>query len=158
MVILWYNYHPNGMGDQNALHGGCPPEEGLEKWSGNKWIRLKPRSPPADWLPDHPALKRYGWREPQAEVARDPAACTLQVVSSSKEPGELKWVNPSSGERVFQGSLTDGSTISINSYKGHKFVAVVNGQETNSFTCEGDFSSFVLNSERRVVESSRVDL
>merc|ERR1711963_1345464 len=31
-VILWYNFHPNGRGDQNALHGGCPPDPGYEKW------------------------------------------------------------------------------------------------------------------------------
>merc|ERR1719424_1948688 len=40
-VILWYNYHANGRGDFNSLHGGCPPAKGLTKWSGNKWINIK---------------------------------------------------------------------------------------------------------------------
>jgi len=58
-VILWYNYHPSGRGDRNALHAGCPPGKGLTKWSGNKWVNTKPftwSEPP--WIYNHPAIKR----------------------------------------------------------------------------------------------------
>jgi len=61
-VILWYNFHPSGRGDRNALHAGCPPGKGLTKWSGNKWVNIKPfdwSEPP--WIYDHPAMKRMGW-------------------------------------------------------------------------------------------------
>ena len=37
-IILWYNLLPNGVVDQDALHGGCPVKENGTKLSANVWI------------------------------------------------------------------------------------------------------------------------
>jgi len=62
-VILCYNYHPSGRGDRNALHAGCPVGPNLTKWSANKWVRIKPNHAPGQWIEDHPALKRHGFKD-----------------------------------------------------------------------------------------------
>eukprot|EP00939_MAST-03C_sp_MAST-3C-sp1_P002232 g2232.t1 len=37
-IILWYNLLPNGVLDEDSLHGGCPVKGEATKWSANVWI------------------------------------------------------------------------------------------------------------------------
>lgn len=43
-VIIFYSLYPNGEGDEDSLHAGCPPRSEDEKWSANKWVWNKPQS------------------------------------------------------------------------------------------------------------------
>ncbi|CAK0832127.1 unnamed protein product [Prorocentrum cordatum] len=126
-VLLWYNYHANGRGDYNALHGGCPPAEGLEKWTGNKWIRIKPGStPPAEWMEDHPGLKRFGWKENALEdlvgrrkVQDDPAAtCSLSVSNlySKTDALKLAWINPKTRQAKEVAEVLPGRSTQLKSF------------------------------------------
>merc|ERR1712039_315540 len=119
---------PNGRGDQNALHGGCPPAKGLDKWSGNKWIHTKSfRTPLPKWMPDHPGLKRYGWREDALEQLTGakheahPDACELFVSSRYSLPLSLSWVNPTSQDMTFLATIEPGGSSVMNSFVGHRF-------------------------------------
>eukprot|EP00811_Abedinium_folium_P002289 NODE_12098_length_1246_cov_5.490617.p1 GENE.NODE_12098_length_1246_cov_5.490617~~NODE_12098_length_1246_cov_5.490617.p1 ORF type:complete len:333 (+),score=100.52 NODE_12098_length_1246_cov_5.490617:108-1001(+) len=40
-IVMFYSLLPSGAIDDNALHGGCPPEAGT-KWAANKWVWNKP--------------------------------------------------------------------------------------------------------------------
>lgn len=37
-VVVFFSLLPNGEMDEYSLHGGCPPSEGEQKWSANKWV------------------------------------------------------------------------------------------------------------------------
>mmetsp|Transcript_23112 Transcript_23112/g.25668 ORF Transcript_23112/g.25668 Transcript_23112/m.25668 type:complete len:270 (+) Transcript_23112:43-852(+) len=39
-AVLFYNYHPNGTTDSNALHAGLPVIKGT-KWAMTKWVRKR---------------------------------------------------------------------------------------------------------------------
>ena len=120
-VILWYNYHPDGTGDQNSLHGGCPPAAGLDKWSGNKWINTKPfGSPPAQWMPSHPALKRFGW-DFGADLDEEPNGCQLSLRSEHAQDAMVAWINPDSREGSDVSKLDALGYAALNSYQGHEF-------------------------------------
>jgi len=154
-VILWYNFHPDGTGDQNSVHGGCPPAEGLAKWSGNKWINTKPfPSSPPKWEPSHPALKRYGWVGEDGLPAEGPAndnSCQLTVGSNLKEDADLFWVNAQTKEEVKMMGLPvthegfDLATEStLSSYNGHVFRFKVRDEKTKGFRCSGGKTSVML--------------
>merc|ERR1712194_632613 len=117
-VILWYNFHPDGTGDQNSEHGGCPPQKGLTKWSGNKWIGTKPlRSPLAPWMPDHPALLRIGYTdEARRKKQKSSGGCKLVVKNKFKDPIDLMWTpaDPAvKGKEVNMGTLNFGEKLEV---------------------------------------------
>ncbi|CAK0839588.1 unnamed protein product [Prorocentrum cordatum] len=152
-VILWYNHHPNGRGDHNALHGGCPPAEGLEKWSGNKWIYIKPRrAPPSQWMDDHPALRRFGWNENALqelargkEVTDDPkGACTLSVTNGYSSAGSLKlaWIDPVTGRATHVAEVPGGEELQVQSWLGRHFVVTHGEEKSRPFACDRASSSF----------------
>lgn len=160
MVILWYNYHPNGMGDQNALHGGCPPAKGLTKWSGNKWIHTKPLGPPAKWMPDHPALKRFGWREGifGKEDLGDPNACAFSIRNRFSSELELLWVSERTGQQQHMLTVNPGSSQSMNSFKGHTFVAKAGGRTSTPLVCAGPRSSYIVGENLEVLPGDSSEL
>eukprot|EP00929_Paragymnodinium_shiwhaense_P034782 TRINITY_DN18881_c0_g1_i1.p1 TRINITY_DN18881_c0_g1~~TRINITY_DN18881_c0_g1_i1.p1 ORF type:complete len:509 (+),score=87.74 TRINITY_DN18881_c0_g1_i1:83-1609(+) len=135
-VILWYNYLADGRGDQNALHGGCPPGKGQEKWSGNKWIHTKPLNlPPAEWMPDHPAIRLYGYQDAGAP-SRDAVSCLLIVRSDLQASADVMWLSDS-GTEVNVGTLEPGGSISMHSTKGHKFLLNAASGKSEVFPCVG---------------------
>merc|ERR1712061_434625 len=97
-VILWYNYHPSGRGDRNALHAGCPVGTNLTKWSANKWVRIKPNDARADWVDDHPALARHGWVGTQGRAEVDPDACPVTFRNAATVVVDLMWLPPGGGD------------------------------------------------------------
>lgn len=152
-VILWYNHHPNGRGDHNALHGGCPPAGGLEKWSGNKWINIKPlRSPPPKWMDDHPALRRSGWNENALEelaqgktVTEDPkVARSLSVTNgySSADTVKLAWIDPVTKQATDVAEVPRDEEVQVKSWLSHQFVVAHGQQRSKPFTCGKGSSSF----------------
>merc|ERR1712087_875655 len=144
-VILWYNIHADGRGDQNALHGGCPPAAGFTKWSGNKWINSKSlRLPHAQWMPDHPAMKRFGWRENNKPNSNS-NECQLEVVNMNPADVELFWVNPGNKELVKMGDIQPDGSSNHNSYKGHEFIGKSKGGvQTKPFRCAGPLSKYFI--------------
>lgn len=154
-VILWYNKHPDGKGDRASLHGGCPPGPGETKWSGNKWIYVKPQgSRLPEWLPDHPALQRLGWQGPQEPKAppAEKGSCALRVVSELQAPAALAWVDRAKGERKKVGDLAPGQQQKLNSWQGHAFVVQAGGLSSEEFVCQAPGSTFA------VLEGLRVQL
>ena len=41
-----------------------PPGNGF---GGFRWVRNKPWGSVGEWIPGHPALKRFGWRDPEED-------------------------------------------------------------------------------------------
>merc|ERR1712113_870000 len=106
-VILWYNFHPSGRGDRNALHAGCPVGKGLEKWSGNKWVHIKPlHSPPAKWNPKHPVLKRMNWK---GKHGGDPNACKIAFLNRASFAVDTIWLSPDGSDAAL-GKIEPGQT------------------------------------------------
>eukprot|EP00931_Biecheleriopsis_adriatica_P095456 TRINITY_DN69059_c0_g1_i1.p1 TRINITY_DN69059_c0_g1~~TRINITY_DN69059_c0_g1_i1.p1 ORF type:complete len:532 (-),score=94.33 TRINITY_DN69059_c0_g1_i1:72-1499(-) len=145
-VILWYNYLASGRGDRNALHGGCPVGENLTKWSGNKWVRIKPLSQQASWIDNHPALERYGYTPPGGAAQSSASAdCAISFANNAQEEVKLLWIPDAQGEKMTLASVPAGQTISQSSYNGHQFqLTSASGQISNVVKCEPPTSSFVL--------------
>lgn len=152
-VLLWYNYHANGRGDHNALHAGCPPAGGLEKWTGNKWIRIKSGlTPPSEWMADHPGLIRFGWNENALEelagrkrVKGGPAgACSLSVTNSYSETDALKlaWIHPVTRQAKEVAEVPPGGSATMKSLVGHQFAVAHGPERSETFACEKGRSSF----------------
>merc|ERR1719414_2867501 len=146
-VVLWYNYHPNGRGDQNALHGGCPPAKGQEKWSGNKWIHIKSlRGPMPQWMPDHPGLKRYGWQEDALKKLGREKDRTCKLFVSSEYPKSLKlfWITPGTGAQIAMAEVEPKGSTGLSSFVGHNFRVGTDGDETMSapFVCAKAISEY----------------
>lgn len=120
-VVLWYNYHPNGRGDRNALHAGCPVGEGLVKWSGNKWVNIKPvDSPAATWNDSHPALKRCKWTGEKGKTKpRDPNECGLVFHNKAKVEVDVLWLGDGKDHALLK--LEPGKSSPLNSFRGHEF-------------------------------------
>lgn len=156
-VVLWYNYHADGSGDQNSEHGGCPPRKGLTKWSGNKWIGKKPQhTSPAAWMPDHPALMRIGYSDASlaAERAASPTGCKLWVKNKFKKTVNLMWV--SQGAETSVGSAAPGDKFSLDSHDGHSFLFKVDDTTRSSpFQCKGKMSAYFYSENGEVVKSKK---
>jgi len=151
-VILWYNYIADGRGDHNALHGGCKPGDGMEKWSGNKWIHTKSLNlAKAQWMPDHPALKRFGFEEgPPMMAQQAPNRCVLAVKSLHAENLELFWVNPQDKQRHKMQDIAPGGISSMQSFKGHSFTVGATGKMSSEMVCSSDSSQFTVNPDLQI--------
>jgi prolyl 4-hydroxylase len=149
-VILWYNFHPSGRGDRNALHAGCPPGVNDTKWSANKWVHTKPVGVNvAKWDPSHPALDRYGWNK-----APDPNACDIEFWSEYANPVEVFWSSPDGSGRKIAG-LAPGARTTQNSFIGHQFFAGSEGRKTKKVTCrKGKRNSYTIGSDFVIREGS----
>jgi prolyl 4-hydroxylase len=130
-VVLWYNFHPSGRGDRNALHAGCPPSVNDTKWSANKWVHTKPMNlAPAKWDPTHPALERYGWNKKP-----DPNSCKIEFRSEYADPLEVYWHwAPSKTTKKIAG-LAPGQRVTQTSVVGHTFFLQGSGRKSALVTC-----------------------
>lgn len=146
-VVMWYNYHSSGRGDTNALHAGCPVGKGLVKWSANKWVRLKPSGSMGRWVENHPALKRHGWKGVGATAQPpDPNKCNMFFENAAGEDVNIMW-RGENGQGADLGSLDDGTTRSMDSFRGHKFLLQAGKRESNLITCKPPLTAVRLNTE-----------
>eukprot|EP00930_Biecheleria_cincta_P040018 TRINITY_DN27454_c0_g1_i1.p1 TRINITY_DN27454_c0_g1~~TRINITY_DN27454_c0_g1_i1.p1 ORF type:complete len:558 (-),score=86.18 TRINITY_DN27454_c0_g1_i1:80-1609(-) len=144
-VILWYNFLATGRGDRNALHGGCPVGENLTKWSGNKWVRIKPLHKPGRWIDNHPALARYGWTLGDTG-AKDPNSCAVTFTNEAEEDVSLMFINEDGAAQVV-GEVKAGQSQSMASFRGHQFqVRSSSGRVSGVVVCYPPASSFTLSS------------
>eukprot|EP00927_Polykrikos_kofoidii_P009484 TRINITY_DN13950_c1_g1_i1.p1 TRINITY_DN13950_c1_g1~~TRINITY_DN13950_c1_g1_i1.p1 ORF type:complete len:501 (-),score=63.32 TRINITY_DN13950_c1_g1_i1:54-1556(-) len=151
-VILWYNFRADGRGDHNALHGGCPPALGQEKWSGNKWIHTKSqRLPDAEWMPDHPALKRFGWTELEETQQKNVDNCRLVVHSEYPQSADLLWLHPRTKKANKVSMVESKRSVSMSSFKGHSFALEVGSKRTSAFICTEEETKFLLTTEFEVI-------
>jgi hypothetical protein len=161
-VILWYNFHPSGRGDRNALHAGCPPGLNDTKWSANKWVHTKPLDiAPAKWDPKHPALDRYGW-----DKKPDPNACNVEFWSEYADPIEIHWLSPD-GSSVRLAGLVSGQRSTQNSFIGHNFFVTSKGsfakdippRKSPTITCrKGGDNIYTIDSDFVIKGGSKEEL
>jgi len=147
-AILWYNLHANGRGDRNALHSGCPVGRNLTKWSVNKWVHTKPLGKPAQWIPDHPALARFGWSyrgPPSPEVAM--GSCQAVILNESGEAVDIMWREPGPEEVVKIGTIPEGGFTSMNIHDGHEFQLQSTTRVSNFVSCRKPGRNFILLAE-----------
>jgi len=137
-ALLWYNFHASGRGDRNSLHGGCPVGRGYTKWSGNKWVNIKPLSSKSSWINGHPALARHGWAD-----ARDASPCKITFENNAKEKVGIMWKN-NAGKLQQLGRLPPGTMVSQNSFNGHKFVLQGKSRQTREVWCKAPEIHFAL--------------
>lgn len=142
-VILWYNYHPSGRGDRNALHAGCPVGRGLTKWSANKWVRTKPLISPSQWIEGHPAMARYGWAGSMA-APMDPISCMVDFTNNSGETVDLMWYDPGHGSYEKLATIKAGDSLSQQSCHGHQFQLWSADRRSDQVICEMPGARFVL--------------
>ena len=72
-ALAFWSYHPNGVLDLRAFHGGCPVIEGT-KWMGQQWILGVPFEE-AEWSGDNFKASHYdnSWFEHTARRERQMA-------------------------------------------------------------------------------------
>jgi len=127
-AVLWYNMHPHGLQTPHALHAACAVEQG-EKYAINIWIYNKPYpSPPAEWDPEHPRVKRLeqiaGRKAGTDEALEDPGsnAKSMKFVNIGKSAVQVYWKG--SGKLQPMGEpLEPQKETSLQTYVGHEFVA-----------------------------------
>eukprot|EP00435_Cladocopium_sp_Y103_P045776 s1144_g13.t1 len=144
-TILWYNFLATGRGDRNALHAGCPVGENETKWSVNKWVRNKPdRMGTVQWIPGHPALKRFGWRDPDGQEPRfeypQDAACHISFQNGFAAPVALLWI--SEEEKRQLATIPKHGKKAQLSYHGHRFQVKAGDHLSNEVTCQAPSSDF----------------
>jgi len=155
-VILWYNYHPSGRGDRNALHAGCPVGPNLTKWSANKWVRIKPNHAPGQWIEDHPALKRHGFKD--KEAVENDNRCRMSITNNYQAAVNLMWLNLETNEEIMMKTPESGKAGSLNSFVGPAFVAQTDNKKSNVVSCRGSGVEFALNDRFRLEESRAQEL
>jgi len=128
-VILWYNFHPSGRGDRNALHAGCPVGPNLTKWSANKWVRIKPFNAREKWIDNHPALERFGWQQ------KDENSCQIKFINNSGETVKVVWMHPETKKGHVLTTIKSGASLSQSSFIGHRFILKSNTQKSNVVKC-----------------------
>jgi len=151
-VILWYNYHPSGRGDRNALHMGCPVGPGLVKWSGNKWINIKPTdTPPAQWVEDHPALRRMKYDGPKTEQTTE-YQCNIGFANEGPEVVDVIWRNPDTGQSQKLLSLSRGEIKYLDTQRSHEFsVQQSSGdQKSKAVHCRQSAGSYVVGAQLEI--------
>ena len=151
-VILWYNMHPSGRGDRNAIHAGCPPGVKDTKWSANKWVNTKPfNEPPANWDPGHPAIDRYGWEK------FDPNACGIEFWNEFAEPIEVHWIAHDGSSRKIAG-LESGTRTTQNSFYGHRFFVQAKGRKSQPVTCtKGSTNRYLVGGDLVIRDSGSTE-
>merc|ERR1712216_330489 len=150
-VLLWYNFHPNGRGDRNALHAGCPPGKGETKWSANKWFSIKPlNTPPSKWFDDHPALRRFGYKAKAG--APDPNACDITFTDGASEAVDVMWRGTGGLTRVQ--SVRPGTSEGLSSFKGHSFVLQAGSRQSDVAVCSKAKTIFSLSADFVLQEGS----
>lgn len=150
---MWYNLHANGRGDRNSLHAGCPVGGGLTKWSVNKWVRTKPWGKPAKWIPDHPALERYGWnyRGPESpDVAM--GSCTATLLNDAGESADIMWRQPGPETMVRLGMMQRGGLTQMNIHAGDLFQMQSGEKKSNFAFCRKPESNFILSGGFRLLD------
>eukprot|EP00811_Abedinium_folium_P000002 NODE_10001_length_1383_cov_11.965764.p1 GENE.NODE_10001_length_1383_cov_11.965764~~NODE_10001_length_1383_cov_11.965764.p1 ORF type:complete len:451 (-),score=68.45 NODE_10001_length_1383_cov_11.965764:31-1356(-) len=153
-AILWYNHHPDGAGDRNALHSACPVGEGSTKWSANKWISIKPlNSPSPHWLADHPALEREGWPEGRAPAPAN--KCYIVFSSGFSADAIVYWVD-GAGNEAELGTLRPATRLPLNSVLGHMFRLRAGSSETPVVRCASAYTAFELTEDFKLVEAPAV--
>jgi len=158
-VILWYNFHPSGRGDRNALHAGCPVGGGLTKWSANKWIRIKPLGPAAAWVDGHPALERHGWLGGAAPGAPARGSeCRVTFASRYHGDADLMWEHPQTGAWTRLAVLPAGAALSQDSYLGHVFLLQSGDQRSNAVSCDEPGMEVVLSEAFQLVRQGQGEL
>ncbi len=67
-ALAFWSYHPNGVLDLRAFHGGCPVKAGGVKWMGQQWVLGVPFDK-SEWHGDNFRKSRYkeSWFEQFAQ-------------------------------------------------------------------------------------------
>jgi len=147
-AILWYNFHPSGRGDRNALHAGCPVGANLTKWSANKWVHIKPHHEQGLWIPDHPAMIRHGWVDKRKSGASTSNECPIEFSNEAGVIADVMWLNPSGGQQLKIATLKNGDSVSQESYRGHRFLLKSGKRKSNVVTCKNQGGvAFMLNAD-----------
>jgi len=141
-VIMWYNLHPNGRGDRNSLHAGCPPGRNMTKWAANKWFDIKPHSSTPMWVDGHPALERHGFYRSAPPQVPDPNACKISFSNEAKEAVDVEWVGDQGYQKIMK--VDPGKQSVVDSYLGHQFRLVSEVRSSNVITCSETGRKFVL--------------
>jgi len=146
-AILWYNFHPSGRGDRNALHAGCPVGANLTKWSANKWVHIKPNHAQGSWIHNHPAMIRHGWVDKLKSGATKSKVCHIEFGNEAGVVADVMWLDESgSGKKI--ATLRDGESSSQESFNGHKFLMASGKRKSNVVTCKKHGGvAFVLNAK-----------
>lgn len=149
-VLLWYNFHPSGRGDANALHAGCPVGANQTKWTANKWVLIKPRSAAkVDWNESHPALQRHSWNESADDASQrgrghaSGLKCTALFANEAAVTAEVLYLR-ANGSRKALGSVAPRASKRFKSSEGHRFVMAVGSEDSNAVACTGGHARFVL--------------
>jgi len=157
-VLLWYNFHPNGRGDRNALHASCPVGSNFTKWSGNKWVGIKPRGAQAEWIDDHPAIQRHGWTGGSRSGPEDPDECDITFMNDAAEAADVMWYSPSTSSFQKIRSVSAGGSTSLQSYRRHTFQLWTPSRRSNKVTCQRGSMEFVLTSDHRLRRQAGAEL
>lgn len=127
-AVLWYHQDVLGHLDLKALHGACPPLRG-DKWGANLWIWNGPLWTMDDLVEPHPDAR------------------TAEFKNLFDRTLELKWINDQ-GEFIAIGEIEPGKRYTSNTYKNHRFAAIIDGQMVSSWTIlEEDAQEFLITTE-----------
>jgi len=111
-VVLFYSQGPDSSIDPYSLHGGCPPVKGV-KWSANVWLWNRPK----------PNMNERGKAGDQIAMSfQNDMAHTVELLWDDGTPAMLSL-----------GDIAPGESMPMNTYDGHRFVALMNGVQVLDF-------------------------
>merc|ERR1711920_343928 len=92
-------------------------------------------------MPEHPAMKRYRWKDKDADDD-DPTKCDLEVTSNHSKGTKLVWIQPETGQRKPLADIAPGAVQSVNSFRDHAFAIRLKSKDSDVFYCRGRRSKY----------------
>ncbi|CAK0808576.1 unnamed protein product [Prorocentrum cordatum] len=138
-----------------------------------EWIHIKSlRTPPPQWMEDHPGLKRNGWDERALEKlaggkqasdddgGEKEGACKLYVANeySKTEALKLAWIHPQTKQASDVTEVAPGGEATLDSFVGHEFTVAHGEEKSKPFTCQKGKNRFRVGANLVVSLASKSEL